>query len=134
MEKIEQKRVLNLARGFQQGDIITISEAAYELGVTREQIKRAPTKPEYLKKPELEILHLKKLDLIRQRLRVELGKIAVQKNLLREGGPVPTAEGYTLRSVAPDGTLLVEEKGTRKATFIDPLSEDFISHLKSMAA
>lgn len=134
MQNIEPKRILDLARGFQQKDINSISQAAYELGVTREQIDRLPTPSEYSRKPVLEIQHLKKLDLVRKRLRIELGKIAVQKDLLREGGPIPTAEGYTLRSVAKDGTLLAEDSRTRKAIFVDPLNEDFVSHLESLAA
>ncbi len=134
MQPIDPKRIFVLARGLQKGDVTTISEAAYELGVTLEQIEKTPTKPEYSKKPELEIKHLKKLDLIRQKLRVELGKIAAQKDLLQAGGPIPTAEGYTLRRVTKDGTFFAEDTKTRRATFIDPLNEDFVSHLENLAA
>jgi hypothetical protein len=131
---IEDKDLLALAKGFQQGDLVVIAKATYALKVTLEQIERTPTRREYSRKSDLEVKHLKKLDIVRLRLRIALGKIAAGKKILQQGKPIPTTKGCILRSVKEDGRFLGVNPKTKEEILVDPLSEDFVEHLESQMA
>jgi hypothetical protein len=132
MPSIEPKEILRLAKGVCENDIVIIGEAVYVLQITREQVQRTPTRKEYSKSKPLEVQHLKKMDLLRRSLRIEIGKIAAEKELIAVGEPIPTQEVYLLRSIAADGTFLADSKKTKLVEFVDPLNESFIERVQSV--